>query len=92
MEEGHPESAGQNPHKIEGETSCGKRSQVLYRERISDPLRPRAMPRLPAMGWGSVSRGCIGAVLSSEITLWECRPCGLMGKATGTGAIMRVLV
>ncbi len=30
-------------------------SQVLYGVRISDPLRPRAMPRRPAMAWGSVS-------------------------------------
>jgi len=32
-------------------------SQVLYGVRISDPLRPRAMPLRPVMAWGSVSRG-----------------------------------
>lgn len=26
------------------------------------------MPRRPAMAWGSVSKGCAGTVLSSEIT------------------------
>jgi hypothetical protein len=35
---------------------------------------------------------CIGTVLSSEITVRECRPCWTMGKATWAGAIARVPV
>jgi len=34
-----------------------RRSQVLYGVRSSDPPRPRAMPRRPAMAWGSGSKG-----------------------------------
>jgi hypothetical protein len=59
--------------------------KVIYRVTASNPLWPQAMRRRPAIAWReALAEGRTGAVLISEITPRERRPCTTVGKAIGS--------
>jgi hypothetical protein len=87
---GRCESAGENRHGAGGEAVVRAKSST------EKGLAIRSGPELCVddQRWrGEALAGVrIGAVLSSEITVWECRPCTTVGKAICGGAIGRVPV
>jgi hypothetical protein len=70
----------------------GNGSQVLYGEGSSDLLRPRAMPRRPAMAWGSVSRGVHRRSIELRNHLSGVPTLLYGGEGNTNKCVMRVLI